>query len=198
MRAHHLAILAIFTPSLALLACNEGATDPPSPATEESATAIESGAPEVGSGDAGATKEYRFDVTAGKVYNVIVETVSGDLDLYTKDQSPLSPEDYQCASVNTPGETENCPTDQTDRSEYFALLTFNEATDFVILVVESDPGCHGGFVNGDPTYCTVECPCGLNEGDCGEDDSKCATGLFCAGVEAGDLAFGEDVKTCIY
>ena len=45
-------------------------------------------------------------------------------------------------------------------------------------VVAADEECHGGAALGSASYCTTDCKCETEEGDCDNDD-ECATGSVC-------------------
>ena len=74
----------------------------------------------------------------------------------------------------------------TDNCNYNASLGFS-----------SDLDCCYNPVMGDPDFCTVSNPCGLDEGGCSSND-ECQTDLFCDVTNGcpASLGFGSEVACC--
>lgn len=147
-------------------------------------------------GTVGAGDEvlYWFPTFDNLRYDVLVETVVGDVDLYVSDSNVVSADFNTCASEEATGEPENCSVPDGGTHGYWALVKGHAASMFLINYVESDSACHVGQ-NGEAAYCTEECPCTAGEGDCQESDALCALGLQCRDTGI-DYGFEEGVYAC--
>ncbi len=66
---------------------------------------------------------------------------------------------------------------------------FDEDTD--VCLATCHPSAVGGF-----DYCSEECPCDADEGDC-DSDSECVSGLVCVKDVGADYGWDEDVDVCL-
>ena len=127
--------------------------------------------------DEGDLDKYVFFTDVNMKYDVIVDPVSGDPDLYTNLGSEVGPNDYTCAPQMDEGEMEACDgVLGGTNGEYHAAVEGATDTVFVMLLVESPESCSGNAAG--PAGCSDLCPCGLGEGTCAVDDD-CAAGLSC-------------------
>ena len=127
--------------------------------------------------DEGDLDKYVFFTDVNMKYDVIVDPVSGDPDLYTNLGSNVGPSEYTCAPQMAEGEMEACEgVLGGTNGEYHAAVEGATDAVFVMLLVESPESCSGNAAG--PAGCSDLCPCGLGEGSCSVDDD-CALGLSC-------------------
>jgi len=128
--------------------------------------------------DEGDLEKYVFFTDVNMKYDVIVDPVSGDPDLYTALSGNVGPNDYECAPQMAEGEMEACDgVLGGSNGEYHAAVEGATDAVFVMMLVESPSDCGAGNAAG-PSGCSDLCPCGLGEGSCSVDDD-CAAGLSC-------------------
>ena len=61
---------------------------------------------------------------------------------------------------------------------------------------DSGVDCCYNFTVGDPNFCTVDSPCGLNQGDC-DSNSECQNNLFCGTNNCPEsLGFEAEIDCC--
>ncbi len=148
-----------------------------------------------GSVGAGEEVYYWLPTFDSKRYDVFVETVSGDVDLYVNDDHTISEAEHDCASTEEAGEAELCTVADGGDDDVWVMVKGNATSLFRVMYVESDPTCHAG-VNGEEAYCTEDCPCTVGEGDCAGVEDVCALGLRCMD-DAGPLwGLDEGVYAC--
>jgi len=127
--------------------------------------------------DEGDIETYVFHTDVGMKYDVIVDPVTGDPDLYTNLGSDVGPAAYDCASQEDEGEMEACDgVLGGSNGQYHAAVEGATDAVYVMLLIESPIDCAVGNAAG--PGCSDACPCGLGEGSCSVDDD-CADGLGC-------------------
>ena len=154
----------------------EGPTyDAAGAAPHMSAVALVPGEEVVRAIDEGVVDHFEFATDWSMKYDVVINVVSGDVDLYTHLSDDISTINYTCASNKDGDDLETCALTGGTSGQYFAMAEGAVASVYSVLLVESPISC-GAAMPG--TY-TPGCPCGMNEGTCDADDD-CADGLSCA------------------
>jgi len=120
---------------------------------------------------------FYFETLANHQYDVLLDTTSGDADLYTHDSDSIDLSTYTCRPYYTGTVVEDCTITGAGTGEYWVMVHGFEASDVQLIVVESPDYCHQGF-NGHPRWCRDYCPCGYGLGSCAHD-GQCADGLTC-------------------
>ena len=173
----------------------EGFIDDTPPDPDE-ATELTPGTVETGSLAADELADYTFATQSGYRYDVIVAPTSGDADLYTHGSEDIDLAVYTCASTEAGTDTELCTVTGAGNSDYYAMVHGATAASYEILVAESPATCHG-VNNGHQHHCRTNCPCGVGQGDC-DNDNHCADGLHCASNVGADYGFYWKVDVCEY
>ena len=122
----------------------------------------------------GVADHFEFATTWDMKYDVIINTVSGDVDLYSHLGEDISAINYTCASNKEGDELESCALTGGTSGQYYAMAEGIDASVYAVLLVESPIACGAAA----PGTCTQACPCGLDEGSC-DADNACAQGLSC-------------------
>ena len=124
--------------------------------------------------DQGVVDHFEFATNWDMKYDVVVNTASGNVDLYTHLADSISTIEWTCSSDKAGEGVDFCNLTGGTSGQYFALAEGVDASVYSILLVESPISCGAGA----PGVCSPACPCGLDEGTCDADEG-CATGLSC-------------------
>lgn len=124
--------------------------------------------------DQGVVDHFEFATNWDKKYDVIVNTASGNVDLYTHLSDSISSIEWTCSSDKEGEGVDFCNLTGGTSGQYFAMAEGVDASVYSILLVESPISCGAGA----PGVCSLACPCGLDEGTC-DADEDCAMGLSC-------------------
>ena len=124
----------------------------------------------------GTMDKFIFHTDVNYKYDVIIEPVSGDPDLFTNLSEGVSPSDYDCTSQEDEGEQDYCTVSGGTSGSYYALVEGVTDTVYVALLVESPTNCHSQGAG--QIICSDLCTCGLYEGTCSVDED-CSEGLSC-------------------
>lgn len=124
--------------------------------------------------DAGVWDHFQFATNWDMKYDVVINTVSGNADLYTHLGDDISDITYTCHADHSGDAQDACNLTGGTSGQYFAMAEGVEASVYSVLLVESPITCGAT----QPGTCSPACPCGLDEGTCAADDD-CADGLSC-------------------
>jgi len=161
--------------SLADNALGGPAYDAEGAAPHMSAIALTPGQEIVRSVGEGVVDTFEFATDWSMKYDVIINTGSGNVDLFTHLSESISDTEYTCASDQEGDTLENCNLTGGTSGQYYAMASGIDATNiYSILLVESPISCGAT----PPGVCAPACPCGFDMGTCDADDD-CAMGLSC-------------------
>jgi len=142
------------------------------------------------------TVYYYFDTVSGYQYDVLVNSVTGDADLYTHPTDDLDINTYTCRPYYVGEAVEDCTITGNGNGEYWVMIHGYEASDIDVIVVESPANCHVGQI-GRNRYCRNNCPCGYALGSC-NSDNQCADGLTCYENAGADYGYPSQVDVCAW
>jgi hypothetical protein len=124
--------------------------------------------------DQGVADTFEFATQWDMKYDVIVNTASGNVDLFTHLSQDISTIEWTCSSNKAGEGVDACNLTGGTSGQYYAMAEGVDASVYSVLLVESPISCGAGA----PGVCSPACPCGLDEGTCDADEG-CATGLSC-------------------
>ncbi len=142
------------------------------------------------------TITYWFETISGQTYDVLLDSTSGDMDLYTHPTDDIAVDEYTCRPYLDPDELEVCTFTATADGEYWIMVHGYTAGGYGLVVAESDDTCRIGAL-GQRRYCTDACPCGYGLGSC-NGDSQCADGMACHFNSGDDFGLNPWVDVCMY
>ena len=142
------------------------------------------------------TVTFYFDTQSGYQYDVLLNTTSGDADLYTHPSDSIDINTYTCRPYYEGTVVEDCTITGAGSGEYWVMVHGYEASDVELIVVESPASCHAGNI-GQQRYCRNNCPCGYALGSC-RHDGQCADGLTCYEDSGDEYGLPWQVDVCAW